>query len=61
MGIKRRRKKPKAPPIESNGNTTQFLIQEVPIELKAKFKSRCASNKTSMKDATIEFMEEYTD
>ena len=40
--------------------TCEFLIWNIPINLKTKFKAKCAQNGISMKDAIIDLMKKYS-
>ena len=58
--LKRRKKLiPKKVQFVNPDEVTQFLIQEIPLELKTLFKERCARNNVAMKNVIIEFMEGY--
>jgi len=61
MKTKTRRKKAKRAPSNNGEETSQLIVQDMPSDLKADFKSLCAKNKTSMKAVLISFMEEYID
>jgi len=47
-----RQKNPKAP-------VTELLIWGIPAKLKAQFKTACAKNNTTMRDAVIRGMERF--
>ena len=38
-----------------------LLVHGIPIELKTKFKTKCAENQVSMKMAIISFMKKYSE
>lgn len=47
------------PKPDTQEETTELLIWDVPIELKIKFKSICAERKVSMKETIIKMMTDF--